>query len=43
MKLLLCVFKQLSGIKINFHKIEIFYYGEAKQFQQKYTEILVVK
>jgi hypothetical protein len=30
MKLLLSVFEQLSGLKINFHKSEIFYYGEAK-------------
>ena len=30
MKLLLSVFEQLSGLKINFHKSEIFCYGEAK-------------
>ncbi|WVZ94234.1 LOW QUALITY PROTEIN: hypothetical protein U9M48_040149 [Paspalum notatum var. saurae] len=30
MKLLLCVFEQLLGLKINFHKSEIFCYGEAK-------------
>jgi hypothetical protein len=30
MKLLLCAFKQLSGLKINFHKSEIFCFGEAK-------------
>jgi hypothetical protein len=31
MKLLLSVFEQLSGLKINFHKSKIFCYGEAKQ------------
>jgi hypothetical protein len=29
-KLLLCVFEQLSGLKINFHKCELICYGEAK-------------
>jgi hypothetical protein len=27
MKLLLSAFEQLSGLKINFHKSEIFYFG----------------
>jgi hypothetical protein len=31
-KLLLTVFEQLSGLKINFYKNEIFYYGRAKEF-----------
>jgi hypothetical protein len=30
MKLLLCVFERLSGLKINFYKSELFCYGEAK-------------
>jgi hypothetical protein len=30
LKLLLCAFEQLSGLKINFHKSEIFCYGAAK-------------
>lgn len=30
MKLLHGVFEQLSGLKICFHKSEIFYYGEVK-------------
>ena len=30
MKLLLCAFEQLSGLKINFHKSELFCFGEAK-------------
>ena len=31
MKLLLCAFEQLSGLKINFHKSELFCYGESKR------------
>ena len=30
MKLILCAFEQLLGLKINFHKSEIFLFGEAK-------------
>jgi len=30
MKIILCAFEQLSGLKINFHKSELFCYGEAK-------------
>jgi hypothetical protein len=29
-KLLLCAFKQLSRLKINFHTIEIFCFGNTK-------------
>ena len=34
MKHLLSVFEQMSGLKINFHKSEIFCYGQAKQFEE---------
>ena len=30
MKLLLCAIEQLSGLKINFHKSELFCFGESK-------------
>ena len=30
MKLILCIFEQLSGLKINFHKSEIFTFGRQK-------------
>jgi hypothetical protein len=30
LKLLLCAFENLSGLKINFHKSVLFCYGEAK-------------
>jgi hypothetical protein len=31
MKLLLCALEQLSGLKINFHKSELFCYGNARE------------
>ena len=40
MKLILCIFEQLSGLKINFHKSEIFCFGNAKEMQDQYAEIL---
>jgi exonuclease III len=39
LKLLLCAFEQLSGLKINFHKSEIFCYGAAKEMEQYYTNL----
>jgi hypothetical protein len=39
MKLLLCAFEQLSGLKINFHKSEIFCYGNARELGREYSEI----
>jgi hypothetical protein len=30
MKLIMCMFEQLSGQKINFHLSEIFFFGKAK-------------
>ena len=35
MKLMLCIFEQLSGLKINFHKSEIFCFGEAKEMKHQ--------
>jgi len=37
MKLLLCAFEQLSGLKINFHKSELFCYGQANAHQCKWS------
>ena len=34
MKMILFAFEQLSGLKINFHKSEIFYFGQAKEMEQ---------
>ncbi|WVZ91915.1 hypothetical protein U9M48_038026 [Paspalum notatum var. saurae] len=39
MKALLCMFEKLSGLKINFHKSEIFYFGQAKECEQNYSEL----
>jgi hypothetical protein len=36
MKLVLCIFEELSGLKINFHKSEVFCFGKAKQDEQSY-------
>ena len=39
MKLLLIMFEQLSGLKINFHKSELFCFCAAKGVQQDYMNI----
>jgi hypothetical protein len=39
MTLLLCAFERLSGLKINFHKSELFCYGDVKQMESQYTEL----
>jgi hypothetical protein len=39
MKLILCIFEQLSGLKINFHKSEIFTFGKAKDTEDQYRNI----
>jgi hypothetical protein len=36
MKLILCMFEQLSGLKINFNKSELFCFGEAKDAEEEY-------
>ena len=37
LKLILSTFEQLSGLKINFHKSEIFCFGRAKEHQEFYS------
>jgi hypothetical protein len=39
MKLLLCAFEKLSGLKINFHKSELFCYGQAREMEDQYTKL----
>jgi hypothetical protein len=39
LKLTLSVFEQLSGLKINFHKSELFCFGEAKDDANQYAEL----
>jgi hypothetical protein len=43
MKLLLCVFEQLSGLKINFYKSEIFCFGQAKDCEIQYSQLFGCK
>lgn len=39
MKLLLNIFEQLFGLKINFHKSEMYCYGKAKEFENQYMKL----
>ncbi|WVZ81338.1 hypothetical protein U9M48_028727, partial [Paspalum notatum var. saurae] len=39
MKALLCMFEKISGLKINFHKSEIFCFGQAKQCESTYSHL----
>jgi hypothetical protein len=39
MKLILCLFEELSGLKINFHESEIFCFGKAKDGVDQYKQI----
>jgi hypothetical protein len=39
MKLLLCAFEQLSGLKIHFHKSKMFCYGATKEMENQYTNL----
>ncbi|WVZ92700.1 hypothetical protein U9M48_038746 [Paspalum notatum var. saurae] len=43
MKLVLCLFEQLSGLKINFYKSEIFCFGEAKEWESQYSNLFGCK
>jgi hypothetical protein len=39
LKLILSIFEQLSGLKINFHKSELYCFGKAKEQQEDYRHI----
>ena len=43
MKLILCAFEQISGLKINFHKSELFCFGEAQKEIGQYTSMFGCK
>lgn len=43
MKLLLYAFEQASGHKIYFHKSEVYYFGEAREVETRYTELFGCK
>jgi hypothetical protein len=39
LKVLLCAFEKLLGLKINFHKSEMYCFGEAKEAHDQYSTI----
>jgi hypothetical protein len=39
LKLLLCVFEELSGLKINYHKSEIFCFGDVRNSENMYSQL----
>jgi hypothetical protein len=39
LKFILCLFEQMSGLKINFHKSEIFCLGKAVEKEMWYADI----
>jgi hypothetical protein len=39
MKLILCIFEELSGLKINFNKSELFCFGKTKDEVDQYKHI----
>ena len=43
MKLLLCAFEHLSGIRINFNKSELYCFGKAQYHLDSYMEIFGCK
>jgi hypothetical protein len=43
LKLILCAFEELFGLKINFHKSEIFCFGEAKEVEHTYSQLFGCK
>ncbi|XP_022682391.1 uncharacterized protein LOC111257326 [Setaria italica] len=43
LKLVLSTFEKLSGLKINFHKSELYCFGEAKNIVKEYVEIFGCK
>jgi hypothetical protein len=43
MKLLLTAFKQMSGLKINFHKNEFFLHWKAKDHELQYEQLFGCK
>ena len=39
LRTILCAFEQMLGLKINFHKSEIYCFGEAKNIENEYMEL----
>jgi len=43
LKLLLCAFEQILGLKINFHKSEVFCFGQAQNSLNQYLDLFGYK
>jgi hypothetical protein len=43
LKLVLCAFEKLSGLKINFHKSEVFLFGDAEDKVNEYVKLFGCK
>lgn len=43
LKVLLCAFELLSGLKINFHKSELFLFGKAIEYKNQYKDHFAVR
>lgn len=43
LKYILCLFEQMSGLKVNFHKSEVYRLGEAAEKKEIYSQILTCK
>lgn len=43
MKLIICLFEQLSGLKVNFHKSGLLYFGKAKEEETSTSNFLAVR
>jgi hypothetical protein len=43
LKFILCIFEQLTGLKINFHKSEVSFFGAALDKKEMYTHIFTCK
>jgi hypothetical protein len=43
LKFILCIFEQLSGLKIKFYKSEVCCFGEAKIIEDQYASIFTCK
>jgi hypothetical protein len=43
LKTILCAFEQVSGLKIKFHKSDIFCFRSAKELEQQYAELFGCK
>jgi hypothetical protein len=43
LKFMLCLFEQMSGLKINFLKSEVFCFGKCKDMREGYEEVFTCK